>query len=170
VIDHPEQNLERLGTSGFCLTAASVESIRVVAEAEGWKVSGRGLEGWKLGRDAEGLGRFRLEQPGSDGSVAWTMAWPGEGRDSVGCCLLLRDGRLFRLLLRGPRDPRFELLGWETPGAYLVVRPAGAGWSIRPEPACGGLEDLREILILISAEILDADADQDSEGETRQHE
>ena len=170
MIDHPEQNLERQGSGGFCLTAAGVKPIRVTAGDGGWTVSGRGLDGWKLRRDTEGLGRFRLEQPGSDGSVAWTMAWPGGERHSVGCCLLMRDGRLFRLLLRGPRDARFELLGWETPGPYLVVRPTDTGWSVRPEPACGGLEDLREILVLISAEVLDADAYQDSEGDTRQHE
>jgi hypothetical protein len=72
--------------------------------------------------------------------------------------LLLSDGRVFRFVLRGPDDARFEVSGWETPGAYLTARPTKRGWRITPEPASAGIHDIRPLLILFAAEILDSEA------------
>jgi hypothetical protein len=58
---------------------------------------------------------------------------------------------------RGPREGGFELLGWETPGAYLTAQPASDGWKLAPTAACGGLVDLRAISVLFAAEVLDAE-------------
>ena len=49
------------------------------------------------------------------------------------------------------------MLGWETPGAYLVARPQSAGWTIAAMPACGGLQEIESLLVLFAAEILDAE-------------
>ena len=81
----------------------------------------------------------------------------GEGRAGLKF-LLLDDGRLFRIALRGPRDGGFELLGWETPGAYIIARPEpNNGWSLIPTAACGGLTDLQAISVLMASEILDSE-------------
>jgi hypothetical protein len=71
--------------------------------------------------------------------------------------LLTSDGRLYRIQLCGPRDGRFELSSWETPGAYLTARPEARGWRISPDPASAGLEEIRPLLILFAAEILDSE-------------
>jgi len=70
----------------------------------------------------------------------------------------MADGRVYRMHLRGPEDPRYELVGWETSGAYLTARPGAGSWSIVPEPASSGLDEIRPILILVAAEILNAGA------------
>ena len=72
--------------------------------------------------------------------------------------LLMDDGRLFRIVFGGPRQGRYELLGWETPGAYLVALPDSDGWRIEPTPACSGIPEIRAITLLFAAEILDSEA------------
>ena len=71
--------------------------------------------------------------------------------------LLLADGRLFRIVGRGPRDARFELLGWQMPGAYMIARPEPEGWRICPAPSCGAIADTGVLTILFAAEILAAE-------------
>jgi len=83
------------------------------------------------------------------------MPLVGVGSEAGLKFLLLDDGRLFRIVLGGSRDGGFELLGWETPGAYVRAQPESNGWKLIPMAACGGLTDLRAISILFAAEILD---------------
>lgn len=72
--------------------------------------------------------------------------------------LLLDDGRLFRIVMCGPREGGFELQGWETPGAYLRAQPQSEGWRLAPTAACGGIEEIHVLSILLAAEVLDAEA------------
>ena len=74
----------------------------------------------------------------------------------------MADGRVFRVVLRGPEDARFELLWWETSGAFLTARPGPQDWTITPEPAAAGLQEIRPLLILFAAEILHAETAQRS--------
>ncbi len=85
------------------------------------------------------------------------MPLVGGGSEAGLKFLLLDDGRLFRIVLGGSRDGGFELLGWETPGAYVRAQPEPSGWKLIPTVACGGLTDLRAISILFAAEILDSE-------------
>jgi len=69
---------------------------------------------------------------------------------------VMEDGRTYRLLLRGPADPRFELLGWEAPGAYLAARCDARGWKVDPQPASSGLREILPLLVLLAAELLES--------------
>ena len=154
VFEHPELTLSRLDTGGFALAPIGQDPIRAEPDGDGWRLEGRPrLEGWRLERDA--VGGFVLCDPevGTDES-ALTLASVDDGSPRF---LLLEDGRMFRIRLEGPRDGRFELSGWETPGAYLVARPEKREWKISPMPASGGLPELTTIWILFAAEILEAD-------------
>ncbi len=71
--------------------------------------------------------------------------------------LLLEDGRLFRILPRGPREAGMELLSWEVPGAYFHARPEPRGFVLVPTVAAGGIADVRVLSLLLAAEVLDAE-------------
>jgi hypothetical protein len=90
------------------------------------------------------------------------MPLVGGGCEAGPKFLLLDDGRLFRIVLRlrlrgSPPDGGFELLGWETPGAYLRAWPEPSGWKLVATAAGGGLTDLQAISILFAAEILNSE-------------
>ncbi len=108
-------------------------------------------------RAATSEGGFVLSAFDGRTEVGRTMPLVGSGRETGLRFLLLDDGRLFRIVLRGSPDGGFELLGWETPGAYLSARPEPSGWKLVPTAACGGLTDLRAVSILFAAEILDSE-------------
>jgi hypothetical protein len=121
-------------------------------------------EGWEIPRDPEGPG-FRLLRDlgypggfvllGGDGAELGrvTRETGEEGPPSV---LLAPDGCLFRIRRRGADVSRFELLGWEVPGAYLTARPEEGGFEIARTEAGRELDLHPEVLILFAAEILDA--------------
>jgi len=158
VLDHPERRLARLSSGGFEIEASGHPVIRVEPSDEGWRVDGPGsLRGGILRRAASGAEGFVLL--GADGKreAGRTMPLVGTGREAGLKFLLLDDGRLFRIVRRGPRERGFELLGWELPGAYLTAQPAWQGWRLMPTAASGGLDDLTTISVLFAAEILDAD-------------
>jgi hypothetical protein len=158
VVDHPDRSLARLSNGGFEIEAAGQRKIRVDPAGDSWRIDGgKALQGWVLRRTASDAAGFVLS--GADGrtEAGRTMPLVGTGREAGLRFLLLDDGRLFRIVLRGPREGGFELLGWETAGAYLTARPVASGWTLAPTPAGGGLEDLTAISILFAAEILDAE-------------
>ena len=64
---------------------------------------------------------------------------------------------LFRIVRQGVRQTQFELIGWETPGAYLEAIPTESGWTLTATAAGGGIADLSVISILFAAEVLEAD-------------
>jgi hypothetical protein len=159
VVDHPEQFLAPLAPDGFSLRPRGrQEPIEVVAAPGGWRVDGPGgIDGWLLRREGSGSGGFVLQTPDAETEAGWTLSHSRIGGEASLSYLILDDGRLFRIALRGPRRPRFELLDREMPGAYLIASPETQGWTIRPTPACGGLKDIRSISILFAAEILAAE-------------
>jgi len=89
---------------------------------------------------------------------------PGARAGDGPAWLLLEDGRLFRVCLRGPRRCRFELRGWETSGAYFEATPESRGWNIAPMVAGAELRGVTPLLMLFAAEILDADLREESVG------
>jgi hypothetical protein len=153
-VEHPGHLLTRRPSGGFILESAdgSIEAVPV----EG----GRRLDGPDELRDCllkragahEGFVLFRAAGREEAGR---TQTLSGVGRDAGLSFIQLDDGRVFRVMLRGPREPRFELLGWETPGPYLVAWPTEEGWKIRPEAACVGLGEIGPLTVLFAAEILE---------------
>lgn len=142
---------------GFRLELGATAALSVRPGPAGWQVQGGVAEGWRLLRQRDGSDGFVLCRNGEDDEAGRTMRHPGSGSEAGLSYLLLDDGRLFRVVLRGPREARFELLGWETPGAYLVARPERVGWSIGPTAAGECLERTESMLILFAAEVLASD-------------
>ena len=135
--------------------------VELIPVRDGWRVLGMesGVEA-RAERVIEDGGGFRLKRSQSqDDEGARTLRMPdGDGgREARGRHVLLEDGRLFRLVERGGRDPRFELLSWEVPGAYLVARPGQDGWTIEPQVAGDALDDLPALWVLMALEILDTE-------------
>jgi hypothetical protein len=158
ILDHPERRLVRLSNGGFEIEATGCPAIRVEASGEVWSVDGvEGLPGGILRRATSGGEGFVLEAARGRTEAGRTMPLVGAGREAGLKFLLLDDGRLFRVVRRGPRKAGFELLGWEMPGAYLTAQPAPEGWRLIPTAASGGLEDLTRLVVLFAAEILDAE-------------
>ncbi len=156
--DERELTLVCLPSGGFSLESGGDDPIRVVPDGEGWTTEGR-LAGWRLRRGESDAGGLVLSRPGSETEAG--RATPTEPRrDGPGTSyLLLEDGRLFRVAPRGMRDGRWELLGWETPGAYWVASPEDDRWTLRPTPAGGELSDTDALMILFAAELLRNDGE-----------
>ena len=141
------------------LDAGGSRPIELHARDGAWAGAVDEADPWRIERVPGEGGGFRLRRSGSsDEEGARTLRMPTSS-DEVRTArhVLLEDGRLFRLVERGGRDPRFELLSWETPGAYLVARPAPAGWTIVPEASGGALGDVRALVVLMAMEILDSE-------------
>ncbi len=98
-----------------------------------------------------------MRASGAADEIGRTMPLVGAEEIAASRFLLLDSGRLFCIRRRGPRDEGFELLGWETSGAFLTARPEPRGWTLVSNAACRGLEDIQVLSILFAAEILDAD-------------
>ena len=100
--------------------------------------------------------RFR---PGDDpGESVLVVSDPSGERElgrvrGDGSSIVLADGRLFRVSVRGLRAPRIEVARWDVPGPYLVARPDETGWTIERTPAgealdaCETLEQLTAVAI-----------------------
>jgi hypothetical protein len=149
MIDHPVLALDRRGASGFTLKSAGQAPVRVALESP--------LAGWILRRHGGEHGQFRLLDVATGVELGCTLSLGGVGQRQDLRYFLLGDGRLFRLIMRGPAEAGYDLTGWETPGAYLKARACGTGWQILPTPASGGIEDVLVLAVLLGAEILDAE-------------
>lgn len=158
VVDHPDRFLARLPDGGFEIEADGQPTIRAEISGEGWSIDeGKGIRGRILRRTASEAEGFVLSGTDGGSEAGRTMPLVGAGREAGLKFLLLDDGRLFRIVMHGPRRVGFDLLGWETPGAYLTAIPEAKGWKLAPTAACGGLTDLTALAILFAAEILDAE-------------
>lgn len=141
--------VERPDGRAFTLEDPDGRRLRV-AVGGAWEGDGRRLEvaegspGFVL-RSAEGeeLGRTTREPDAKEGTGA--------------ADLIVEDGRVFRIGTRVGRDPRIELTGWETPGAYLEARFDGESWRIDATPAGLELERTGGIIVLMAAEIAAVD-------------
>ncbi len=141
---------------GFEIHVTGDCPVRAIPARGRWRIEGPNVPvGWWLSRDAAG---FALHTGAGESEVTRSFAWPGVGPPREGVHLLAADGRLFRVVLRGPREAGFELRGWETPGAYLIVRPHAEGWSLEPTAAGSSLEDDVAVAVLLAAEVLDCEA------------
>ena len=143
-------------SGGFRLERRRSDTIELAVSEDGWRLTGPdALDGGSLTRDTD-CGGFVLRHP--DGVEAGrTMRTDGTAIGEGSSYLIVEDGRLFRIVLRGPRDARFELLGWETSGAYIVARPGSNDWMLCHTAAGKNLKDNDSMMILFAAEILAAD-------------
>ena len=164
-VEHPDRLLTRSQRGGFEIEAAGQPTLRGEPDGDGWRIEGgKGQQGWVLQRNTSEARGFVLIRAEDRSEAGRTMAPVGAVRDAGPSFVLLDDGRLFRIVLRGPRESKFELAGWETPGAYLTARPEAKGWTIAATPAAGGLADWTAVCLLFAAEILDAEQPLYSEG------
>lgn len=155
---HRERSLRRRADGGFVLEAPGGGAIRLEPDSGGWRVEEEGgLDGWRLNRGDPPSHSFILLKEDGKTEAGRTSALPAAGRDAHLSYLLTSDGCLFRMRLCGPRDGRYELEGWEVPGAYLTARPGSRNWTISPDPASSGLREIRPLLILFAAAILDSE-------------
>ncbi len=160
VFEHAEQHLVRDSSGGFELRTDGGPTVRARSSGNDWRIEG--IEGWADAtlRRAEDSSGFVLTL---EVGVARTMPlvgadWPGSPR-----FMLLADGCLYRIALRGPADAGFELVGWESPGAYLVASPTDKGWKIEAMVAATGLDEIRAMSLLFAAEILEAERTLDND-------
>jgi hypothetical protein len=151
--DRPEYRLVRLVSGGFVLDPEGDPVSAAPAEG-GFDFDGASVTGWRVRPDGAGLLLSRAA-----GDEAGRSLRPGaEAAPDDPISMLLDDGRLYRMVLRGPRDARFDLVGWETDGAYFEARPSGEGWAIRATVAGTGMEDADGLLLLFAAELHRHDA------------
>ena len=76
------------------------------------------------------------------------------GRVSAdGTSILLADGRLFRVAVRGLSPPRIEVARWDVPGPYVVARTGETGWKLERTPAGEALEGCETLERLLEAAI-----------------
>jgi hypothetical protein len=152
------RSVRRTESGGLCFRIDGKEEMSLRPGRGGWQVRAENdLDGWLLERGEAGTTGFILLRDDGRTEEGRTMPPPGNERCPDLRYLLTSGGSMYRIRLRGPRDGRYELQGWETPGAYLTARPGDRDWTISPEPAAAGLSEIRPLLILFAAEILDAE-------------
>ena len=153
---HPEYLLTRETNGGFDLQPTSGERIQLEVAQDGWHAIAAGkLPACSLRRESQAGHILQAAEDQTEFGRTLCLSTSSPGLNLY--YLLLDDGRMFRIVPCGPRDNRFELMGWETSGAYLVARAEGEGWRITPTVACRGISTLDAILILFAAQILEAD-------------
>lgn len=83
------------------------------------------------------LGRLTGRRAAQDG--AWDQG------------ILLADGRLLRIALRGLAPPRLQVGPWNLPAPYLKARLDGDGWSLERTAAGSRLGDRGALEVLVAA-------------------
>ncbi len=153
---YPERILTQRPDGGLRLQCAAGESFELCRDAGRLRVDEPSrCSGWTIQPDRDAPGLVLLD--GDDGNeLARTSRGPGADAGAIAPSLLTADGRLFRIRSR-VRPPRFELCGWETPGAYLVIEPTEEGWRVRPTTASAGLAEIDTLTLLVAAEVLAAE-------------
>ena len=98
-----------------------------------------GIEGWLEDRRGDD-GGFVLHAGAGDGERELGRTSRLRGSGAVPTTVLLEDGRLFRIEVRGLSPARVELSSDQTPGAYFVARPVARGFEIETTVAGRALE------------------------------
>lgn len=139
------------------LVGSGIVTARPVAG--GYLLGGAETEGCRLEAPSDGSCGFVLirDEEGTQEEIGRTTRDEGPGVQPVD--LLLQDGRMFRWTIRGARRPRFELSGWEVPGAYIEAIPGDGGWILRRTVAGNELEAPTSLFILLGAELAHAEQD-----------
>ena len=70
-----------------------------------------------------------------------------------GTSILLADGRLFRVEVRGVSRPCVEVARWDVPGPYVIARAGEAGWNLERTPAGEALPGCETLELLVTAAI-----------------
>jgi len=159
--EHPVMHVLPGEHGAFALEpqGAGGAAIRVEpAEDGGFRVGAPDDEGtWRLLRDEGPNGGFVLLEVtrASELGRSFGIGRLGDRREMR--YVLLGDGALFRVAPAGAGEGGFDVSGYETAGPYLTARREPGGFWIAPTPACGGLEDVRVLSVLLAAEILAAD-------------
>jgi hypothetical protein len=150
IVDHAPAELARQPDDGFVMRWGTT-TIEAERQDERWRVPGLAAT---LRRADSEEGGFVLAREDGGGEIGRTMAPLGVPEADLRY-LLLSDGRLFRIV-RG-QEGGFDLLGWETPGAYLRARRTGrvGVWTLEPTVACSGLIEIRALSLLLAVEVLD---------------
>lgn len=156
--DHLEQTIDRPAAGGFVITPRDGRPTRALPEDGGLRIDGPAPAGGCRLVQGDGTGtRFVLLAADGRAEIGRTTTLQGTSGMESERNLVMGDGRAYRLLLRGPADARFELLGWEATGAYLTARPGPQGWTVSPQPAASGLREIGPLLVLLAAEILESE-------------
>jgi len=160
--DHPVMHVVPEANGAFALELERERgrdaALRVEpAGAGGFSVAGPRVEGaWRMVRDDGPNGGFVLLGADRADELGRSVGTGRLGDRREMRYVLLGDGTLFRVVPAGAGEGGFDVSGYETEGPYLTARREAAGFCIAPTPACGGLEDVRVLSVLLAAEILAA--------------
>ena len=127
-------------------------ATEVVRTPGGFRIDAGAGTGWTI-EDRRGDDRGYVlwdERRGERRCAARTSRPPGF---EAAPTLLLEDGRLFRIRIRGLAPPRVEMHGDAVVGAYLEATLATIGWEIVTTPAGESLGAPPEALWLFGAEL-----------------
>jgi hypothetical protein len=150
---HPVRRARREDDGSFVMACeGGGEEIVARYGKERWDVRGLGAPATLTAGECGG---FVLEVAEPGGGGGRTDCPVGLGRDAGLRFLLLDDGRLYRIVFRALAAPSVELHGWEVDGAYLTAHADGDDWLLHPTVSGEGLDDLRSMALLVTAEILD---------------
>lgn len=123
---------------------------------DGWSVHGDGSRRWRLERGT-GLGFVLWREDGVAETEAGRTSHGGERTGGCGATsVLLADGRLF-CIRASLGSGRVRLVGWDEPGEYWTAWRGERGWKLAPSLAGRELGFVEEILLLLSAEVLEAE-------------
>jgi hypothetical protein len=132
---------------------------------DGWWVAARPAGGGWILEATTGLAGARLDpSPGAGGGfvlaggrareeLGWTSGLAGGDVHRQVRYLVAGDGRVFRIVLRGPRDARYDLVSWECPGPYLTARLDGDGWRVEVSTAGQELPSPEAVVVLFAVEL-----------------
>ncbi len=141
---------------GFRLEGEDGSLVEATPSGDGWRiVEGGRQQRWVIRPEGSGRERvlLRAETERDEQEIGRTTAWGAPSAGGLPASLLLPDGRLFLIVVRGDDGPSFELAGWEAPGAYWKAKPDVGEWRIERTPAGRDAGLGWEALVLFAAEL-----------------
>lgn len=148
--------MERDADGGFRVTDSEGPAWVATPATAGWSVRApRDGRSFTLRCEAAS---FVVCETGGQGEsspvreVARTLRWEETGGLVDGVFLLDEGGRLFHIQAVAG-SVRFELRGWEVPGAYWHADLEGVVWRIDRTPAGRDLPNAFELLLVFAAEL-----------------
>lgn len=149
------------------IALAGGEKVRMVSGKDGmYVIHAPGDADAELAPVSDAAGGWVLGGSGSGGFSGRTTPLEPDGAAGDGATILTGDGRVFRSVAVVDDDPRIELRGWETSGAYLVAHREPDGWRIEATPAGLGLSPGHDLLVLWIAHLTEPRPVRGVRGET----